>query len=93
VSYWKVRLIMIQLEVLAARLAELYPDEGSIRRVLGAAQVYMARVPFDGTAANTWWFACVEARRQRKLRELVHVAVLEYPLDDVLVTAARLLVV
>ena len=68
--------------VLAAdRLALLYPDMGSVRRVLALARVDARRVVVDGHAANTWWSAAVEAARQGRLAALVAVALEEYPLD------------
>ena len=66
----------------AERLAWLYPDEGSVRRVLALARVDARRITVSGHAANTWWAACVEAAHQGRLRELVEVALEEYPLDD-----------
>ena len=66
----------------AERLAWLYPDEGSVRRVLALARVDARRITVSGHAANTWWAACVEAAHQGRLRELVEVALAEYPLDD-----------
>ena len=66
----------------ADRLAGYSPDEGSVRRVLALARVDARRIPISGHAANTWWAACVEAAHQGRLRELVEVALEEYPLDD-----------
>ncbi len=68
--------------ILAAdRLAILYPDMGSVRRVLGLAHVDARRITIDGHAANTWWSATLEAARQGRLAALLAVAVEEYPLD------------
>lgn len=68
--------------VLAAdRLAILYPDMGSVRRLLALARVDARRVTVDGHAANTWWAATLEATRQGRLAALLAVALEEYPLD------------
>jgi hypothetical protein len=68
--------------LVAERLAALYPDEPSVRRVLALARVDARRVTVSGHASNTWWAACVEAAHQGRLRDLVEVALEEYPLDD-----------
>lgn len=65
----------------ADRLAVLYPDMASVRRVLALARVDARRVAIDGHAANTWWSATLEATRQGRLAALLAVAVEEYPLD------------
>ncbi len=70
------------MALVAERLTDLYPDEGSVRRVLALARVDARRIAVSGHAANTWWAACVEAAHQGRLRELVEVALEEYPLDD-----------
>jgi hypothetical protein len=68
--------------IAADRLAELYPEEGSVRRLLALAGVDARRVAIAGHATNTWWAATVEARRQGKLAALIEVALEEYPLDE-----------
>ena len=68
--------------LVADRLALLYPDEGSVRRVLGLARVDARRIAIGGHAANTWWAASTEAARQGQLRAVVEVALEEYPLDE-----------
>jgi len=68
--------------LVADRLAALYPEETSVRRVLGQAQVDVTRIPFDGRASNVAWFASVEAARQGRLDLLVEVMGEEYPLDE-----------
>jgi hypothetical protein len=67
--------------IAADRLALLYPDMGSVRRVLALARVDGRRVAIDGHAANTWWAAALEATRQGRLAALVAVALEEYPGD------------
>ncbi|MCC6455887.1 MAG: hypothetical protein IT328_13125 [Caldilineaceae bacterium] len=73
------------VQVVAERVALLYADEGSLRRLLALAQVEAGRIPFDGRAANMGWFAAVEAARQGRLRSLVEVMLEEYALDPWLV--------
>ncbi len=70
------------MALVADRLAALYPEELSLRRLLGQAQVDVARIPFDGRASNAAWFASVEAVRQGRLSALVGVMGEEYPLDE-----------
>jgi hypothetical protein len=72
-------------QLVAERLAALYPDEISLRRLLAVAKVDAARIPFDGRASNMGWFAAVEAARQGRLRRLVEVMLEEYALDPWLV--------
>lgn len=69
------------VQMVAERLAILYPDELSLRRLLALAQIDSARIPFDGRASNASWFATVEAARQDRLRRLVEVMLEEYALD------------
>ncbi len=73
------------VQMVAQRLATLYPDSESLRRVLALAQVDATRIPFDHRAANMSWFAAVEAARQGRLTALVGVMVEEYALDSWLV--------
>jgi hypothetical protein len=70
------------VQIVAERLAALYADENSVRRLLALAHVEAARIPFDGRAANVAWFASVEAARQGRLAHLVAVMLEEYPLDE-----------
>lgn len=72
-------------QVVAERLATLYPDADSLRRLLALAGVDAGRIPFDGRASNMGWFAAVEAARQGRLRRLVEVMLEEYALDPWLV--------
>jgi hypothetical protein len=67
--------------LLADRLALLYPDELSIRRVLALARVDARRIVISGHAANTWWAAVNEAAHQGRLTALVDVALEEYGQD------------
>lgn len=69
------------VQLVADRLLDLYPREESLRRVLAMARVEVARMPFDGIAANTSWWAAVEAQRQGRMTRLVELMVEEYPLD------------
>lgn len=73
------------VQVVAARIAVLYSDSLSLRRLLALAQVDTARIPFDGRASNMGWFAAVEAARQERLRRVVEVMLEEYALDPWLV--------
>jgi hypothetical protein len=73
------------VQMVAQRLALLYPDSESLRRVLALAQVDATRIPFDHRAANMSWFAAVEAARQGRLAALVGVMLEEYALDSWLV--------
>lgn len=70
------------LQLIADRLSELYPDDGSMRRVLALAGVDARRVWMGGPAINAWWSAVVEAQRQDRLRALVEIGLEEYPLDE-----------
>ena len=72
-------------QVVAERVATLYPDVDSLRRLLALARVDAGRIPFDGRAGNMGWFATVEAARQGRLRCLVEVMLEEYALDPWLV--------
>jgi hypothetical protein len=76
---------LAQVQIVAERVALLYADEGSLRRLLALAKVEAGRIPFDGRAANMGWFAAVEAARQGRLRRLVEVMLEEYALDPWLV--------
>ena len=73
------------VQVVAERVATLYPDVVSLRRLLALAQVEAGRIPFDGRANNMGWFATVEAARQGRLAALVSVMLEEYALDPSLV--------
>lgn len=73
------------VQIVAERLATLYADEVSLRRLLALARVDAGRIPFDGRASNMAWFAAVEAARQGRLRHLVEVMLEEYALDPWLV--------
>jgi hypothetical protein len=72
-------------QLVAERVAALYADELSLRRLLALAKVDASRIPFDGRASNMAWFATVEAARQGRLRRLVEVMLEEYALDPWLV--------
>lgn len=65
-------------------LAELYADENSARRVAKAAGVDVARITFTGTAANTWASLLDEAVHQKRLAEVIALALAEYPRHDAL---------
>lgn len=65
-------------------LAELYADENSARRVAKAAGVDVARITFTGTAANTWASLVEEAVHQKRLAEVVALALSEYPRHEAL---------
>ena len=65
-------------------LAELYVDENSARRVAKAAGVDVARIAFTGTAANTWASLVEEAVHQKRLAEVVALALSEYPRHEAL---------
>ena len=69
------------VQLVASRVVALYPEEGSLRRLLAAAQVDATRIPFDGRAANMGWFAALEAARQGRLVHLVGVMLEEYAVD------------
>ena len=73
------------VQVVGERLATLYGDELSLRRLLALAEVEVARIPFDGRASNMGWFAALETARQGRLRRLVEVMLEEYALDPWLV--------
>jgi hypothetical protein len=71
--------------MVAERLAVLYADVVSLRRLLALARVDAGRIPFDGRASNMAWFAAVEAARQGRLLALVGVMLEEYASDPWLV--------
>ena len=73
------------VQMVAERLAVLYADEVSLRRLLALSRVDAGRIPFDGRASNMAWFAALEAARQGRLLALVAVMLEEYALDPWLV--------
>ena len=74
-----------QLAMIAASLADLYPDEPSTRRLIAWAELDAKLIPFDQPILNTWYAAVVYAHRQRRLPLLVQLALEEYPLDEYLI--------
>jgi hypothetical protein len=72
------------LHALRNELADLYTDTNSARRVLGDAGIDVAKLGFDGPIINVWWQAIEEADKQRKLPDLVAVALIGYPQSFVL---------
>lgn len=73
--------------LLLARLPTLYADPWSVRRLLASVKLDPARIPFNTTLVNTWYFALLEAERQERLLGLVELMLEEYPLDEYLVAA------
>ena len=70
-------------------LATLYPDEASIRRVVADAGINAARIRFDTTAQNTWYFVLTEAIKMQRLDTLLDVAKKEYETYDELQKACK----
>lgn len=60
-------------------LAELYPQQQDIRRVLDEAEIDTSRIPLGSSAVNDWTEAIAEAERQGKWPRLVIVALRDYP--------------
>lgn len=60
-------------------LVRLYPDKGSIRRVLEDADVDIARVDFSGNATTLWHEALKEVENQGKTDMLIEVVRDDYP--------------
>lgn len=59
-------------------LAELYPDEASVRRVVQEAGLNVGRLRIEATAVDTWHGVLMEAIHSDRMQGLWEVAVREY---------------
>jgi V8-like Glu-specific endopeptidase len=69
---------------LTARLAELYPEVRSVRRLMDAAGIPAGMVDFGGGARDVWHATLREADNRGKRAALLTNAVGEFPDDEVL---------
>lgn len=60
-------------------LAELYPDERSIRRLVADAGLDVAAMPIDAHALNSWHAVLAEAAKHHQVAALLARAESEYP--------------
>ncbi|MEM7532034.1 MAG: COR domain-containing protein [Chloroflexota bacterium] len=63
------------------RLAECYPDELRIRRVLADAEIAAKRIRFDGDAESVWQAVLMEAENSGRLNALLDVVRSEYNIN------------
>lgn len=75
---------------LEAVLAKLYPDPGSLNRVLMAAGVDTSRVEQSDRAIVAWHNALTEAAAQGRVAGIVRVATAEYPDNQELADAVQI---
>ncbi|HRW10345.1 MAG TPA: effector-associated domain EAD1-containing protein [Caldilineaceae bacterium] len=66
------------LTTLRRILANLYPEESSIRRVATDAEIATARVNFQGSTLNIWHEVLTEAQKSARLDALLDVVHAEY---------------
>lgn len=67
------------MALLHDELARLYPLPADVRRVAEAAGLNLALVLLEGTGANLWHGVLREAVLQGRLRDVVEVALGDYP--------------
>ena len=70
-------------------LADLYPSEASILRILDFAQIKSAFINFTGVPINTWHSVIREASQRERLADVIKVAILEHPDNATLHQALR----
>jgi V8-like Glu-specific endopeptidase len=70
-------------------LADLYPDEASILRILEFAQIRAAFINFTGVPINTWHSVIREASQRGRLADVIKVVILEHPDNVTLHEALR----
>lgn len=77
------------LTQLADALAELYPDQGSIRALAVTAGLTLGQIPFDPRASTTWVFVLNEAEAQNCTQALLNRAKTQYPVHKGLAVACQ----
>jgi len=70
-------------------LAEIYPDDESVRRLLEFSGIPRSLVRFGSRPVDTWFSAVSEADHRRKRADLLKVVLLERPEDDAIHLALR----
>lgn len=70
-------------------LAKIYPDPGSLNRILMAAGIDVSRVEQSDRAIVAWHNALVEASAQGRVPAIIQIARTEYPNNEELIEAAR----
>lgn len=76
------------LSALASALAEIYPDDASIRRLARESDLSLKQIAFDARAINTWSSVLSEAQFQGKVDKIIQIAQREYPAAPDLLAAA-----
>src|SRR5579863_2733067 len=74
---------------LVRKLAELYPDDESARRILEFAGIPKALVRFGNRPIDTWFSAVSEADHRGSRADLLRVVLLEQPADGLLHSALQ----
>ncbi|WP_439656992.1 trypsin-like peptidase domain-containing protein [Lentzea sp. HUAS TT2] len=74
----------ISRATLVRELANLYPDDESVQRLLSFAEIPMSMVRFSSRPIDTWHSALTETGHRNKLVELLQVVLLEQPENAVL---------
>lgn len=69
---------------LVRKLAELYPDDESVRRLLEFAEIPKALVRFGNRPIDTWFSAVSEADNRGRRADLLKIMLLEQPENGVL---------
>jgi formylglycine-generating enzyme required for sulfatase activity len=77
------------LSPLADTLAELYPDQASIRALALTAGLTLGQIPVDPKASNTWVFLLNEAEAQDRTLALLERATSQYPVEKRLRAASQ----
>lgn len=66
------------LAQLRAVLADLYDDQASIRRIVHDAGLDGAQIAFSSRAEDSWHSILLEAKKRRRLEQIVQIATREY---------------
>jgi len=80
---------MNDFKALNKRLAELYPDSASARRLLDYAGMYTGNIDFGGSPVNMWFSILDQVEKHKKLHDLLKEAHDEYPEDEVLINTIQ----
>lgn len=67
------------LTELRLALADLYPDVGSIRRIVHDAGLPSGRIEFNSKSTNIWHAVLQEAEKSAKVSDLLAIVLREYP--------------
>lgn len=59
-------------------LAEFYPNEADLRRLLADARIDATRIPLNASALNNWQAICSEAEKTNQMAALLDVVLAEY---------------